>query len=86
MPDEEIAEEGIISPTEPAIQDPLLRTLLAENETQPTADIPQEKPLPLPTQSETVDCIVIGLGAGGAPLLARLAQAGLKVVALEAGP
>jgi choline dehydrogenase-like flavoprotein len=86
MPDEEIAEEGIISPTEPAIQDPLLRELLAETETKPAADIPQEKPLPLPTQSETVDCIVIGLGAGGAPLLARLAQAGLKVVALEAGP
>lgn len=86
MPDEEIAEEGIISPTEPAIQDPLLRELLAENETKLAADIPQEKPLPLPTQSETVDCIVIGLGAGGAPLLARLAQAGLQVVALEAGP
>jgi len=86
MPDEEIAEEGIISPTEPAIQDPLLRELLADNETKPTADIPQENPLPLPAQSETVDCIVIGLGAGGAPLLARLAQAGLKVVALEAGP
>jgi choline dehydrogenase-like flavoprotein len=86
MPDEEIAEEGIISPTEPAIQDPLLRELLAENETRPATEIPQEKPLPLPAQSETVDCIVIGLGAGGAPLLARLAQAGLKVVALEAGP
>jgi choline dehydrogenase-like flavoprotein len=86
MPDEEIAEEGIISPTAPAIQDPLLRELLAENEAKPAADIPQEKPLPLPAQSETVDCIVIGLGAGGAPLLARLAQAGLKVVALEAGP
>jgi len=86
MPDEEIAEEGIISPTEPAIQDPLLRELLAENETNPAGHIPQEKSLPLPTQSETVDCLVIGLGAGGAPLLARLAQAGLKVVALEAGP
>ena len=34
---------------------------------------------------ETVDAVVIGTGAGGAPLLARLAQAGLKVVALEAG-
>ena len=31
------------------------------------------------------DAVVIGTGAGGAPLLARLAQAGLKVVALEAG-
>ena len=34
---------------------------------------------------ETVDAVVIGTGAGGAPLLARLANAGLKVVALEAG-
>ena len=35
--------------------------------------------------SESVDAVVIGTGAGGAPLLARLAQAGLRVVALEAG-
>ncbi len=32
-----------------------------------------------------IDAVVIGTGAGGAPLLARLAAAGLKVVALEAG-
>jgi choline dehydrogenase-like flavoprotein len=42
------------------------------------------KSMPYST-SETVDAIVIGTGAGGAPLLARLAAAGLKVVALEAG-
>lgn len=35
--------------------------------------------------NEIVDAVVIGTGAGGAPLLARLARAGLKVVALEAG-
>ncbi len=35
--------------------------------------------------NEEVDAVIIGTGAGGAPLLARLAQAGLKVVALEAG-
>lgn len=35
--------------------------------------------------SERYDAVVIGTGAGGAPLLARLAKAGLKVVALEAG-
>ncbi len=34
---------------------------------------------------ETVDAVVIGTGAGGSPILARLAQAGLKVVAVEAG-
>ncbi|MBC7921046.1 MAG: GMC family oxidoreductase [Ferruginibacter sp.] len=36
--------------------------------------------------TEPVDAVVIGTGAGGAPLLARLAAAGLKTVALEAGP
>src|SRR5687768_1399443 len=35
--------------------------------------------------SETVDALVVGTGAGGAPLTARLAAAGLSVVALEAG-
>lgn len=34
---------------------------------------------------ETVDAVVIGTGAGGAPVLQRLAAAGLRVVALEAG-
>ncbi len=36
-------------------------------------------------QDEEVDAVVIGTGAGGAPILARLAQAGRTVVALEAG-
>lgn len=35
---------------------------------------------------EQVDAVIIGTGAGGAPLLWRLAKAGLNVVALEAGP
>ena len=35
--------------------------------------------------SEIVDAVVIGTGAGGAPMMARLAAAGLSVVALEAG-
>ncbi len=34
---------------------------------------------------ETVDAVIIGTGAGGSPILARLARAGLRVVALEAG-
>jgi choline dehydrogenase-like flavoprotein len=37
-------------------------------------------------ESDVVDAVVIGTGAGGAPMLAKLAAAGLKVVALEAGP
>ena len=36
-------------------------------------------------EGDEVDAVVIGTGAGGAPILARLAQAGLAVVALEAG-
>jgi len=36
--------------------------------------------------NDEVDALVVGTGAGGSPLLARLAQAGLNVVALEAGP
>ena len=34
---------------------------------------------------DIVDAVIIGTGAGGAPLLAKLASAGLRVVALEAG-
>ena len=36
-------------------------------------------------QDEEVDAVVIGTGAGGAPILARLAKAGRTVVGLEAG-
>ncbi|WP_210251291.1 GMC family oxidoreductase [Aureimonas psammosilenae] len=36
-------------------------------------------------ENECVDAVVVGTGAGGAPLLAALAAKGLRVVALEAG-
>lgn len=35
--------------------------------------------------NDVVDAVVVGTGAGGSPLIAKLAQAGLKMVALEAG-
>lgn len=38
------------------------------------------------SENEVVDAVVVGTGAGGAPLLAALAAKGLRVVALEAGP
>jgi choline dehydrogenase-like flavoprotein len=87
MPDEEVLEEGVLNPVQPEIQDPLLQRILADNETTPaTEPTGEEAPNPLPDPTDEVDCVVIGTGAGGAPLLARLAMAGLKVVALEAGP
>lgn len=38
------------------------------------------------TPADEVDVVIVGTGAGGAPVLAELAAAGLRVVALEAGP
>ena len=55
--------------------------------TRPPAEVRQAKMPPMRRYEldKEVDAVIIGTGAGGAPLLARLAQAGLKVVALEAG-
>ncbi|WP_310398148.1 GMC family oxidoreductase [Hymenobacter sp.] len=88
MPDEEVLEESVLNPVQPEIQDPLLRALLADEPATAAApiDTPLEQSQAVPAEADEVDCVVIGLGAGGAPLLARLAMAGLKVVALEAGP
>ncbi|GAA3933963.1 GMC family oxidoreductase [Hymenobacter algoricola] len=85
MPDEEVLEEGVLNPAQTEVQDPLLQSILAEN-AAPEAPVELEKALEIPGSADEVDCVVIGTGAGGAPLLARLAMAGLKVVALEAGP
>ena len=76
MPDEEVLEEGVLNPVKPEIQDPLLRALLADEPAAApvAADTPQEKPQAVEPEADEVDCVVIGLGAGGAPLLARLAQ------------
>ncbi|RAK62381.1 GMC family oxidoreductase [Hymenobacter edaphi] len=85
MPDEEVPEEGVLNPVETQVQDPLLQRILAGN--NPAAGpVELEEPQEIADPADEVDCVVIGTGAGGAPLLARLAMAGLKVVALEAGP
>ncbi len=58
-----------------------------EEKSQKTKDFPSLRlGVSAVNPDEEVDAVIIGTGAGGAPLLARLAQAGLKVVALEAGP
>jgi choline dehydrogenase-like flavoprotein len=66
----------------------ILPEFAADIEEMPTSlpmPTPQRpKPTVLPNPSP-VDVVVIGTGAGGAPILARLAQAGFSVVALEAG-
>lgn len=60
---------------------PVLPFVVQTHESPNLFDLPMRR---YPT-AETVDAVIIGTGAGGAPLLARLAQAGLSVVALEAG-
>jgi choline dehydrogenase-like flavoprotein len=62
---------------------PEFATAVAENLPTPSAP-PRPRPAALPNPAP-VDIVVIGTGAGGAPILARLAQAGFSVVALEAG-
>jgi choline dehydrogenase-like flavoprotein len=60
--------------------------VLIEIAAAPREEIPRMVSQSLFACEDEVDAVVIGTGAGGAPILARLASAGLKVVALEAGP
>ena len=84
----------VLVPDPATPQDPLLAAILAEagDDAPAGAQEEQEYRDPEPRAMRTfaptdeVDAVVVGTGAGGAPLLARLAQAGLRVVALEAGP
>lgn len=52
-----------------------------------TGRLPRDPDTPMKRYplTEAVDAVVIGTGAGGSPILARLAKAGLKVIAIEAG-
>ena len=67
---------------------PIVPPLSKGQNVQPAAPVHagmSAAPFQFSPSAEPVDAVVIGTGAGGAPLLARLAQAGLRVVALEAG-
>lgn len=44
------------------------------------------EPETIPVEQTDFDFIIIGSGAGGAPLAARLAEAGRRVLVIEAGP
>ena len=66
----------------PAQREFSVPTSLPARAAQLTSSPPSTQRFP---EHEPVDAVIIGTGAGGGPLLARLAQAGLRVVALEAG-
>ncbi len=38
------------------------------------------------SESEEVDFVVVGTGAGGGPMIAGLAEGGFSVVGMDAGP
>ena len=60
-------------------------TFAAARSTDGTLPRDPHTPMQRYSLADTVDAVVIGTGAGGGPILARLARAGLKVVAIEAG-
>jgi len=51
-----------------------------------TRDLPGERTMARYDDSDEVDLVVVGAGAGGSVLAQRLARAGWRVVMLEAGP
>lgn len=72
VPDVEVID-SVVNGKHPEIVDPV------------EAEYPRWSAMRKYRHDEVIDAVVIGTGAGGAPLIARLAQAGLRIVALEAG-
>ncbi len=74
-------------PQPDAIEEQRFADALAEAAKLPS--VKYEAPIPPPMRhyapDDEVDAVVIGTGAGGAPIMAWLAAAGMRVVALEAG-
>lgn len=68
-------------------QNPNFKTLGYPGPISPTPDAPKTIPVFTPEGDTTLeaDAVIVGSGAGGGVIAAKLARAGLKVVVLEAG-
>jgi choline dehydrogenase-like flavoprotein len=76
--------EGALAGT-PSDNEPIARAPIPESAHRPPPALTRLAPLVLDGDTLRADAVVIGTGAGGATAAARLAEAGLDVIVLEAG-
>lgn len=77
--------EGALAGT-PTADEPIARAVVPDTAHRPPAKTSALRPLVLDGSTLRADAVVIGTGAGGATAAARLAESGLDVLVLEAGP